>query len=99
MLSGQPTHGAYPEDRDLSIRVQVVRQTRRCGQTVIFCQRREQATDHVVERNVVVAWHDQLRRRDLIEKPARRDEFAGSRALREIAADRNQMGRLFVQAG
>jgi len=58
----------------------------------IFAKRTETPCDQVVERDVVVAGHDQLRLRQQIEKRTRRPELPRERALREVPGHDEHIG-------
>jgi hypothetical protein len=53
-------------------------------------QRAREAPQNVVERHVVVPGHDERGGRQAVEEGARRRELARLRALRQVAADRDE---------
>jgi hypothetical protein len=73
VLDGQGAGGVDPEDGHLVVRVErfeVVGDV-----TAVLVERLEEAREDVVERDVVVARHDDLRRRQRVQKLARLPEL------------------------
>ena len=89
VLEGQRARGVDAEHGDagqLDERAQAV-----VDEAPVARQRRQEAAQHVVERNVVIAGHAEHLVAALaqpFEEPARLAELLGPRALGEVAADR-----------
>jgi len=79
----QPEHGDLPVDeRGLEIGADVA---------AVLVQRARKAREHVMQRHVVVARHDDARGRERVEERARRDELRAARALGQVAGHRDDV--------
>ena len=81
----QADHNHFPVLKD---RLEVVRDV-----AAVAIERAEESGGQVEQRHIVVAGDDDLRKRQLPQEAARLNELAGAGALRQVARQRDEIGR------
>ena len=96
IFPGQRAGGAHPLNGDLVVGVERLHVA--ADVLAVFLERRQPSAHDVVQRHIVVARDDDLRKRQAVEKGAGGGELQPARPLREIAGDHHDIGPCLQQS-